>query len=312
MQFINVVLAADDNYAQHVSVVIASIMANTKEDVRFFLLSNDISEKKLNLLCETANSLGAIINVIDLTKYDKFNNLYTSGHISKTAYFRIDIANILPNDVKKIIYLDVDLLVLDDINKLWNFDMKSYPVAAVADYGIMASKRLRAQKQNCIGFDNNISYFNSGVMIFNLSLWRKYDYAEKVLQLAYNSNFRHHDQDALNKIFKGNWGHLPLRWNVIPPVYNLHFKVVFNKIFRKNAVEAKNNIAILHYAGRYKPWEFVEYDLFNKKYYEYLDMTKFKDFPMPQPSKNMKGKSIIRQLIRAKFANILCKIFACL
>ena len=63
-------------------------------------------------------------------------------------------------------------------------------------------------------------------------------------------------------------------------------------------------MAIMHYAGRYKPWEFVVNKGFNDMYYLYLSKTAFANVKMPQPSKNMKGKSIKRQMLRLKLADL--------
>ena len=238
-----------------------------------------------------------------------FTAFYTSGHISKAAYFRLAIPRILPASVKKVIYFDVDLLVLGDIQELWNLDMKNQPVAAVADYGIMASDRMMKQKKEVIGITENACYFNSGVMVIDVESWRKNNYSETVIDIASKENFPHHDQDALNKVFINNWMELPLKWNVIPPVFNLLWKILFKSRFRTNAIKAKKQPAIFHYAGRYKPWEFYLNKGFNEKYYEYLAVTEFSNEKMPQHSKNMKGKSINRQLIRIKIAEVWMRVF---
>ena len=238
-----------------------------------------------------------------------FTAFYTSGHISKAAYFRLAIPRILPASVKKVIYFDVDLLVLGDIQELWNLDMKNQPVAAVADYGIMASDRMMKQKKEVVGIADNASYFNSGVMVIDVESWRKNNYSETVIDIASKENFPHHDQDALNKVFINNWMELPLKWNVIPPVFNLLWKILFKSRFRTNAIKAKKQPAIFHYAGRYKPWEFYLNKGFNEKYYEYLAVTEFSNEKMPQHSKNMKGKSINRQLIRIKIAEVWMRVF---
>lgn len=307
---INVALAADNNYAQHVAVVMASIIANTSDPNRlcFYLLSDGIAADKIAKLQATLAGTGAKLVVCDLSSYKGFEKLYTSGHISKAAYFRLDMANILPNNVKKVIYMDVDLLVFKDIAELWNFDMQRKAIAAVPDYGIMASKRLMHQKHEVIGLATNKKYFNSGVVIMDLAQWREHDYSSKVIELAANGNFPHHDQDALNKLFMDNWSELPLTWNVIPPVFDLLPKVLFNSCFRQSAIQARKNIAILHYAGRYKPWEFIIKEGFNDRYYNYLKNTAFANELMPQPSKNMKGKSLTRQMLRIHIADFICNI----
>ena len=250
METINIALAADNNYAQHVAVVMESILENTDEanKVRFFLLSDAITAEKITGLQQTISGKNAELVICDLSAYKGFEKLYTSGHISKAAYFRLDMANILPADVQKVIYLDVDLLVLQDIAGLWNIDMQGKAIAAVPDYGIMASKRLMQQKHEVIGLPLDKKYFNSGVVIMDLQQWRANDYSAKVIELAATGNFPHHDQDALNKLFMYNWTELPLSWNVIPPIFDLLAKVLFNSRFRASAIKARNNIAILRRA----------------------------------------------------------------
>lgn len=305
---INVVFASDDNYAQHIAVVIASIMAKTKEQICFFVINDNISENKIKKLEKTAEVFNSEINFVSVPE-EKFNTVYLSGHVSKAAYFRLALPEILPDDVEKAIYLDVDLLVFDDIKKLWQCNLQQLPLAAVEDYGIMASDRLCKQKQQVIGLPIGEKYFNSGVLIINFKEWRKENYSKQILEIISTNQFPHHDQDALNKLFMYKWKQLDLRWNIIPPVFNLFPKVLLNSTFRNNAITAKKNPGIIHYAGRYKPWEFTLHNGFNDKYYEYLKQTAFADALMPQPAKDMKGKAITRQILRLKIADFLTKIF---
>ena len=83
---------------------------------------------------------------------------------------------------------------------------------------------------------------------------------------------------------------------------------MFNKKLRNSALKAKSDIAILHYAGSYKPWQFKMYNGFNDKYYYFFALTAFKNEKMPQPAENMRGKSILRQLLRLRKADFLSKI----
>lgn len=306
--YINIVFAADDNYAQHTCVAMISILINTqqRERLRFFLLSDNISDVKKRKISASIDKFGAVVSFIDVVD-DSFNQFYTSGHISRAAYFRLMIAELLPQEVKKVIYLDVDLLVYKDIIKLWNYDLRQRPIAAVTDYGIMASARLCGQKNEVIGLQGRM-YFNSGVLILDLVQWREKKYGTSIIDLVRKQKFPHHDQDALNKIFMDKWTMLPLAWNVIPPVFNLFAKILLRKQLRNYAIAAKKDPAIFHFAGRYKPWEFVKTKGFNDKYYEYLSLSEFSNVYMPQPSSNMKGKSIFRQQLRLKLADLWSSI----
>lgn len=276
MEGIKVVVAADNNYAQHAAVVIASIMANTRaKEVCFYVLSDAIAEDRKEKIAATANSLGAMINFIELSQVNSFEGLFTSGHISRAAYFRLDLARLLPNTVKRIIYMDVDLVFLKDIQELWYTDLEKLPLGAVPDLGILSSDRMMEQKRKILGVAREDGYFNSGVMLIDLEQWREEACSQKLLDLAAKQQLRHHDQDALNMFFKKRWQPLPLKWNVIPPVFNLYFKLLFNSQYRKLALEARRNMAVMHFAGRVKPWNFSEQPSFNKDYYRYLALTPF-------------------------------------
>ena len=168
---------------------------------------------------------------------------------------------------------------------------------------------MRRQKNQFIGLPFDAPYFNAGVLMMDLKQWRSGNFAESIIALATQNKYPNHDQDALNKFFMNNWQEIPLRWDVIPPVFNLFLKIVTKTNLRKKAIEAKLNPAIFHYAGGYKPWEYEIHEGFNEKYYEYLKLTEFKDAKMPQFDKRRKNRSIRRQMLRLKMGNLWAKIF---
>lgn len=310
MSTINLVFASDNNYAQHTAVAMTSILLNTKnpQNIKYFLIDDEINTDNRVKIKETVEKLSGKIEFVKI-KNNKLADCYVSGELSRASYFRLDIANILPSDIKKIIYLDCDLLVYDDIETMWNLDMHGHPIAATCDLGIMASERIRKQKNRFIGLPFNAPYFNAGVLMMDLKQWRKKDFAKDIIALAVNNKFPNHDQDALNKFFMGRWQEIPLRWDVIPPVFNMFMKIVLKPKLRKMAIEAKLNPAIFHYAGGYKPWEYEIKNGFNEKYYEYLAKTEFRDAQMPQFDKRRKNRSISRQMWRLRLADFWAWIF---
>lgn len=307
---INIVFAADDNYAQHTAVAMTSILLNAvnKDDIVFYLLSDGISQEKAEKIQETVQSLGSQLYFIEING-SSLQNYYVSGQLSRAAYCRLDMAAWLPQYVHKVIYMDCDLLVHDDIQQLWELRMNNYPLAAAVDLGIMASSRSRHQKAKQIHLGMDEPYFNSGVLIFDLDQWREQAYGEQVKKLAQENEYVHHDQDALNVLFKDNWQEIPLRWNVIPPVFNLFLKIVTQSAYRKKAITARKNMAVMHYAGGYKPWEYSIHPGFNEYYYECLSHTAFADATMPQLDRRRKHRSIGRQMLRLYLGNIWEKIF---
>ena len=302
MDKINIVLATDKNYAQHAAVTITSILCNTTQqsNIQFYIIDDNIDDDNKTKLQDTVKQFNSNILFVKIPE-NSLNQVFVSGGITRAAYFRLVIPNILPKTVNKVIYLDCDLIVLDDIVNLWNLDMCQKPVAATEDFGILSSTSKCREKEINLNWKKEYSYFNSGVLLIDVMLWRKNNYASQLIELVQIHKFRHHDQDALNYLFMNNWTSLPLCWNVIPPVFNMNLSIIKNKIMRQNALKALNNISIIHYAGGYKPWEYKIYKGFNERYYEYLGKTEYKNAKMPQP--NIKKKnSITRQLIRLKWA----------
>ena len=286
MDKINIVLATDKNYAQHAAVTITSILCNTTQqsNIQFYIIDDNIDDDNKTKLQDTVKQFNSNIIFVKIPE-NSLNQVFVSGGITRAAYFRLAIPNILPKTVNKVIYLDCDLIVLDDIVNLWNLDMCQKPVAATEDFGILSSTSKCREKEINLNWKKEYSYFNSGVLLIDVMLWRKNNYASQLIELVQTHKFRHHDQDALNYLFMNNWTSLPLCWNVIPPVFNMNLSIIKNKIMRQNALKALNNISIIHYAGGYKPWEYKIYKGFNEGYYEYLGKTEYKNAKMPQPNK---------------------------
>lgn len=297
---INIVAALDENYAPHTAALIASVFSNsTPGKIEFYLLADNLSDNAKEKFARLAEKFRGSICIID----GKIENFFVSGHLSKAAYLRLKIPELLPESVKKTIYLDADLLVKSDISELFDMDMGGKPIAAVPDLGIMASRKSMAEKAETLGIKADDPYFNSGVMIMDLDKWRNENYTEKILNLAKSHNFRHHDQDALNKFFYNDWHALPLEFNVIPPIFELSLKVLFGR-YRKDAVKALRNAKIVHYAGGHKPWHYKKTANFNDYYYEMLAKT---DFDIKEPNENRFRK--YREMFRMWRGRILVNIF---
>ena len=115
MEEIAVVLAADDNYAQHGAVACASILANHKKilPIHFYFFSDGISETKEAALAATVTQQQGSITFIPTGSLEI--KAHTSGHVNRSAYLRLLIPKLVPRTVDRVIYLATDLVVLDDI-----------------------------------------------------------------------------------------------------------------------------------------------------------------------------------------------------
>lgn len=307
---IHIVFAADEHYVQHAVVAMVSILEHAQhpEKIVFHLLSEDISKEMEKKAKDTVERYRASFCYHKIEQEEAVD-YYISGLLSRAIYYRLQISVLLPNTIEKVLYLDCDLIVQEDVECLWTMDMEGKPIGAVLDLGILASRASWAEKKKSLGLNDEDGYFNSGVLLIDLSLWRARGYSEELRHLAASHTYKHHDQDVLNVIFRKNWKELPLRWNVIPPVWQLFTKILRQRAYRSMAIEACDAIAILHYAGGYKPWEYERLEDFNEMYYDCLEKSAFSSVPMPQYDARRKKRSIRRQLFRIRLAKFKAWIF---
>lgn len=78
------------------------------------------------------------------------------------------MAEILPEDVKKVLYLDCNIVVARSLRDLWNTDITDYAAGAVIDSG-----HFNEWRNKMVGISVAEHYFNSGVLLVNVDYWCK-------------------------------------------------------------------------------------------------------------------------------------------
>lgn len=256
-------MATDNNYVQHLGVVLISVLENTKTPELFDItvLAGDISEKNKDLVHAIVNKYGAIIsfrNVV-LEHPEKF---IVNGHISIAAYYRIFLPKFFSEHVQKIIYLDCDVIVNSDIKELFDIDLKDNVIGAVAERfnGRMIS----------LGYPDK-PYFNSGVLVVDLQNWISENITEKTLDFIFKNPDKliFWDQDALNICLIDKWLSLDYHWN-----YQRE-NVIFEKVWRKNKEKIPH---IVHFTNNVKPWHYYSRNPYDYLYYKYLAISPWSNF----------------------------------
>lgn len=261
----HVCCSTDDNYVQHCAVMLCSLFENNKE-VQFnvHLLVVDLKDDnvdKLRVLINRYNSILTVYNIdMELLKECV---LPINSRITITTYARLFIANLLKSDIEKVLYLDVDIVVIDNILSLFDIDLTGYALAAVKDI-MTPSESLRSR----LSLPYNYDYFNAGVLLINLTYWRE-NHSESLFISFINRRIQldYPDQDVLNAIFKNCWFRLSSVWNRVSTVaYDNSLFLNYN-----DREYCEKNPKIIHFAGGYglKPWNnffFIEFGRFYNYY----------------------------------------------
>jgi len=242
---INIVTLSNDNYAVHLATMLFSLFENKMPETRYqiYIIDGDLSKEnksKLNRLLGYYNTSPVYLKVN--------KNLYKScksrGHVSREAFYRISIPDILDMSIKKALYLDSDMIIKGDLQELWQSEkLENYCLGAVEDPVDFAG----------ITLPKGYRYFNSGVLLMNLELWRKKDISRKVLEFIEKNPHQilWWDQDALNAVLYDKWFPLDYRWNY--------------QVFRMAHLKIKP--VIIHFNTDVKPWNGEPY--LKEEYYYY-------------------------------------------
>lgn len=261
---IPIFFAIDDGYIPFLAVSLQSLIENSKKE-NFYLIKilyTNISEDNQRKI-QKFEQENVSIEFVDLNYYiEKIKDkLYTRDYYSKTTYFRLFIPNLYPQYTKAL-YLDSDIVVLEDVADLYNTNMENYLVAAAPDDVIQTIKVFQEYAEKVVGVANYRNYFNAGVLLMNLDELRKFNFQEKFLYSLDKIKFSvAQDQDYLNKLCKGRVKMVDPNWNRMP-------------IAREK--ENQGDIKLIHYNLAYKPWHFEDI-LYKDYFWNYAKKTEFFD-----------------------------------
>jgi lipopolysaccharide biosynthesis glycosyltransferase len=163
-------------------------------------------------------------------------------------WYRIFLPELIP-EADRVLYLDVDTIAVDDISPLWELDLGENYLAAVTNV-LMPPDRERPAS---LGIASH-RYFNSGVLLMNLTAMRADDRPRALYDFAAaRPHLKWPDQDTLNVVLGARRLDLAPRWNAMNSLWFEWSTGVFSA---DELEEARKNPAIRHFEGpdRYKPW----------------------------------------------------------
>ncbi|MGG6241634.1 glycosyltransferase family 8 protein [Nodosilinea sp. AN01ver1] len=275
-----VACAADDFFSMPLAVTAFSAFKNLdpKRQLILFVLDGGISSANKKKLLQTLNSSRVDLRWIKPTEVQVKTKLLKckASNYPISAYYRLLLPAIIPQQFKKVIYLDSDVVVEGDLAKLWDQDFKGQPLLAVQDpthKHIADVKHLKTRNLEGWGITPDKKYFNSGVLVINLEKWRQQHTADKVLEfIGQHPDLPLPDQDALNIVLAGQWGELNPRWNQTHVVHNYrsYQDSPYNEKLYQDLV---HHPLIIHYTSRPKPWGKNCTHPQADRYFNYLDQT---------------------------------------
>lgn len=283
----NVFYASDENYVRHATASMVSLMDHNKvaAEINIHMLSMGISHescKAMQTLCDQFGRNLIIHELGDIRTWFDFE--FDTKGFNAATMARLLIGRILPEDVDRIIYLDCDTIVTDDLTDLWNTDLTGCYLGMVAEP--VANKKRRA----LLHMDDNQPYCNAGILLMNLSLWRQENAEKQVIDYygAHYAELTAPDQDALNCSFAGKIRELPPRFNYgsvqiyYPWKAQKRISAPTPFMSEEDYIAGTAHPAIIHFLGEERPWRAGNKHPYTPEYNKYLSMTPWKDHPQDE------------------------------
>jgi len=201
----NIAVCFDKNYQKWATVCLYSIWEQHKNQpkIRLFIIS-DINDSQI------IKQLKAVLKnfVYSIHNPDgNFKNLPTGYHFAIPVYWRLLLPNILKEQgIQKVIYLDVDTLVIKPLNELFNLDINRYELGASLDISSREQTKRLALNQRF--------YVNSGVILMNILEMSKIDWVSEANRLNDEGRIEWVDQDVINILSDEKIVLLDQKWNV--------------------------------------------------------------------------------------------------
>ena len=274
----SVVYAIDSEYISHFTTSLTSLLENNSGVFEnYFVVIEDFESEELKVAINYFHEKYNIeLTTLD-TKNLKFetSDLYSMLPISPATYYRLFLAELLPREIHKALYLDADTIILGKLEEIFQQDfVENYLLAVPESKFVVDSAPKTLVSRNLIGNE----YFNTGVIFIDILKWRSESVTIKLMKTAmlHKENIWYYDQDILNIFFRDRIGELESQYNVF-------------RASKKLSLKPK----IIHYAGPVKPWHLFNSHPYRSEYKFYRKMTPFRFKPQLGPS----PKAILIQLL---------------
>lgn len=273
---INLLFSIDDTFVEQFQTTLYSIYENSPEnDYQVFVLQKGLLEKnsEIQSFCE---KIGVKYNPVVIEGEHLFKDAPVSKRYPETIYYRLLSHLYLPKTLNKILYLDADILCINDITSIYKTDLREGILYAAASHSQLTNVTSVINKVRLGNYEAE-GYFNSGVLLMNLAAIRKTVRAEDIFAFIDENklNLFLPDQDILNALYGKNILRIPDQ--------------IYNYDVRKNAVyEAISsgawdmdyiieNTVFLHFCGKDKPWYGNYRGRFSSLYKHYAHKTERKE-----------------------------------
>lgn len=294
----DIVFTADKNYKEPLKVTLVSAIENKKPESKYNIniICVDLTEEEAQEYHKFEKNNVSVKTVpVTIEQLGALGNYKAaSTHVNRSDLFKFFLPEIF-SQYDKLLYLDADIIILDDLMELYNTNIKNKYLAAVMRINRESRTYIAAKTAVLVFFKPE---FNCGVMLMNLKKMREDKISEKLIKAKNEDKKRKYvTQGAFNEVIKGS------RLKILPPKYNflqrwiyrVNYIDYFNKFYKvkyNDIAELYKEAVILHYSGAEKPWKFEKMTPLRDVWFRYALKTELEPEFKEQLIENYKALEI--------------------
>lgn len=287
----NIIYTSNDGYAGHLAASLYSLLDNNRNirNMDIYVLSVGMCGEFQRRLSVVAEKFHRSLHVVELGNLrQRFDYDIDTRGFDISAMGRLFAPQVLPETVRKALYLDCDTIVCGSVRALYETDLGGRLV------GMVMEPTVYQEMKESIGLGKDEPYYNSGVLLMDLEQWREQEVLGHLLEFYKNhqGSLFACDQDTINGALKGRIHTLPVKYNYFTNYRYFRYSTLFRmcrsygEIGEEAYREAARSPVVIHYLGDERPWIAGNHNHFRNMYEHYLSLTPWKGEP------KQKGKEL--------------------
>ena len=248
----HILVTLDRNYLPPLRVMLNSLLLNNPgESFEVYLIGDGLTAEDLTGLEALLADRGRL-HPVEVPE-DLFADAPVARYWTRAMYYRLLSAQVLPEKLDRVLYLDPDVLVINPVRPLYDTDLEGNLMAAATHTGLLAGITDPVNRVRLENYEAE-AYYNSGVLLMDLEAMRRevrpsdiFDYAREHADILLLP-----DQDILNGLYGARiLGVDDSLWNYDARRFDRYRLVSQGE---KDMDWVAEHTAILHFCGKRKPW----------------------------------------------------------
>ncbi|SDA41896.1 Lipopolysaccharide biosynthesis protein, LPS:glycosyltransferase [Butyrivibrio sp. INlla18] len=247
----NIATALNKKYIPYTTVMLTSICINSTEHIDAYLLNSELENDDIMKMMSSLEKYDINLISVNVDKGKLNERMPRNDQWSLEMYYRLFMFELLPKTVDRVLYLDGDIIVNNDINEFYYMSFDDAEMIVCDDKGGLNKPETYGDKHREMfseAYKHGFRYFNSGVILFNMNKMRSLYTFDLYLEAMDKWNYKMEapDQDILNYV----------HWKKVKYAdykkYDMFARVAHNQ--KMTYGDIMETASIIHYPG-YKPWE---------------------------------------------------------